>query len=262
MSLLPPFIRALVRRPSYTMAEGITTQSLGIPDFDKAIEQYGIYLDTLRACGLYVTALPPDERYPDGHFIEDDAVIFGDMAFICNLKEPTRAGEIVEINRNLAHLQRFYVQSEDAYIDGGDVLFTRDRVLVGVGNRTNSAGVSYLRAALQKYNEAIHVDEVPFSGVLHLKTGLTELAPGVLVRSPNIDIDYDLSFSEVYTLPEEEAYAANCLPINDYLLIAKGNYPVLKRLAEKFYLPDRIFELEMSEFEKMDGGLTCLSLRY
>ncbi len=140
------------------------------------------------------------------------------------------------------------------------MLFTTSRVLIGLSRRTNLEGARQLSTILRKINPALKVDTVPFEGLLHLKSGLSELAPGVLVRSPLLQTDYDFSFADVTVLPPEESYAANLVPINDTLLMARGDYPTLLELARQHY--DKVIQLDMTEFQKMDGGLSCLSLRY
>lgn len=257
---LPPFTRALVRQIANTAADGITSSThLGAPDLMQMMEQHLAYIDVLQQCGLEISLLPADERYPDGHFVEDPAVISRDMVFISRPGAKARQGEETAISDALAHLNRVYLQGDEATLEGGDVLFCADRVLIGLSQRTNEAGASQLKAALQSVQADLRVDFVPIDGVLHLKTGVTELAPNVLLKSPYLKTDYDFSFAEVTVLPEAEAYAADVLPINDQLLIP-ADFPTVLQLAEQHY--DNIFELEMSEFEKMDGGLTCLSLRY
>ncbi len=257
--ILPPITRILARRPAHSLADGLTTQThLGAPDVALTLRQYDAYLNALRSCGLEVTVLPLDERFPDGHFVEDAAVIFRDMAFICRSGAPSRAAEGEAIAEHLRHLHQVTVQGDDELVDGGDVLFCADRVLIGLSARTNRAGAERLRSALRDVQANLRVDIVPFSGVLHLKSGLNQLAPGILVRASAIQLDYDASFAEVVTLPPEETYAANLLPVNDTLLIAAG-FPAVRALAEKHCA--RIIALETSEFEKMDGGLSCLSLR-
>jgi dimethylargininase len=258
--ILPPITRILARRPAHTLTDGLTTQTrLGAPDVALTLRQHDAYVHALRACGLAVTVLPADERFPDGHFVEDAAVIFRDMAFICRSGAPSRAAEGQEISRHLQHLHLVTVQGDEGLVDGGDVLFCADRVLIGLSGRTNRAGAEQLRSALRDVQADLRVDVVSFSGTLHLKSGLTQLAPGVLVLAPAMRLDYDVSFTETVVLPPEETYAANLLPINDTLLIAAG-FPAVQALAEKHY--ERITALEMTEFEKMDGGLSCLSLRY
>lgn len=256
---LPLFTRALARTPAKSIAEGLTTQQIGTPDIQRTLQQYHGYLDALRQCGLQVDVLPADEHFPDGHYVEDAAIVYRDMAFITRPGAPERAGEPLAIAENLRHLRQIHIQGDDAVLDGGDVLFCADRVLIGIGTRTNAAGAHQLTQALHTVDSQLRVDCVPFQGVLHLKTGLTELAPNVLVYHPAMQIDYALDFAEVIELPLEEGYAANTLPINGTLLIPAG-FPTILREAERHYT--HIIRLEMDEFQKMDGSLTCLSLRY
>ena len=257
--LLPAFTRALLRRPASNLGAGLTESThLGAPDYDLALRQHAAYATTLRDCGLEVTVLPADLRFPDGHFVEDPFVIFRDLAFHCRSGAVARRGEGKSLKPHLAEL-RIIESPPGAYIDGGDVLFCADRVLVGLSERTNRAGYEALSAALRAVEPEIRVEAIPFSGVLHLKSGLTELAPGALIRDPAFVTACDLSWAEVISLPPEEGFAADVLPLNDAIIIAAG-CPSLRRAAERYW--KRVITLDMSEFVKMDGGLTCLSLRY
>ena len=257
--LLPRFTRALARRPAANFANGITESAhLGAPDYAKAMRQYDAYLETLEHCGLRVTTLPADDRYPDGHFVEDPFVIYRGLAFQCRSGAASRRDEGESLKAHLSDLHM--VEAPDhARIDGGDVLFCTDRVLVGISGRTNRAGWRALRAALRTVQPDIRVDAVAMKGMLHLKSGLTELAPGVLIHCPLLQLDYDLAWARVIELPPEEAHAADVMPVNDALVIAAG-CPLA--LAAARQVCSHVIALDMSEFVKMDGGLTCLSLRY
>lgn len=259
MRLLPPFTRALLRQPGPNFAQGLTSsRRRGAPDFALALRQHDAYAQALRDCGLDVAVLPADERFPDGHFVEDPYVIFRDLAFQCRSGARARRGEGESLKPSLAQLRQVEPPPE-ARIDGGDVLFCADRVLVGLSARSNVAGYEALRNALRSVAAQIRVDPVPFSGVLHLKSGLTELAPNVLIRDPALQTEYDLAWAEVIDLPPEEGYAADVMPVNDTLFIA-ANCPVAYEAAAR--VSPRVVALDLSEFVKMDGGLTCLSLRY
>lgn len=259
MHLLPSVTRILSRRPSSNFADGLTTQDLGTPDIALALQQYEAYLSALRDCGLDVTVLDADEQYPDGHFVEDPIIIFHDMAFICKSGAEARQGEASGLLSHLSDLRIIKISGETAFMDGGDILICADRVLVGLSERTTLAGAEALKRALQTVQADIRVDFVEFEGVLHLKSGLTELAPNILIHDPILKTDYPLDWAEVITLPAEEGYAADVMPVNDILFLADG-YPTALSEAKKYY--DKIITLDMSEFQKMDGGLTCLSLRY
>jgi dimethylargininase len=259
--LLAPFTRALVRWPAQSFSSGLTTRAhLGLPDYQETFDQFGNYLAALRRTGLEITDLPADGQFPDAHFVEDPAVIFGDTAFICRPAFGSRRGEEILMADALSHLNLIHA-SEDASIEGGDVLFCRDRVLIGLSRRTNRVGAEQLASAIQSQLGNVRVDFVPFTGVLHLKTGLTEIAPGILVHDPQMVLQTDIPGYKIVTLPAEEGYAASVLPINNHILIADG-FPTVAALAAEHYNDKQIYALPMSEIEKMDGGLTCLSLRY
>jgi dimethylargininase len=186
------------------------------------------------------------------------AVLYGDLAVITQPGALERRGETQAIAETLQDKHLVHLSGE-AYLDGGNVLFCADRVLIGLGKRTNQQGAERLREALQDYDADLKVDFIPFEGMLHLKSGLTELAPGVLLRSPELQSDFSFTFAEVYVVPTVESYATNVLPINDAVLVIAG-YPRVNDLAARYY--DTVYALEMSEFQKMDGSLTCLSLLY
>jgi len=259
MHLLPPFSRALMRQPARNFAAGLTTSKhRDPPDFDLALRQHETYAQALRDCGLDVKVLPADERFPDGHFVEDPFVVYRDLAFHCRSGAKSRRGEGESLKAHLSPL-RIVEPPPASRIDGGDILFCADRVLVGISARTNRTGFEALRKALRSVKADIRVDPVPFSGVLHLKSGLTELAPQVLIRDPALQTDYDLTWAEVIDLPPEEGYAADVMPVNDTLFVA-SNCP--RAFAAASHVCSRAVPLDLSEFVKMDGGVTCLSLRY
>lgn len=258
--LLPTITHILARRPSENFADGLTTAELGQPDFEKAMQQYAMYLDTLRGFGLDVTVLEADSQFPDGCFVEDPLVILRDMAFVCRSGAEARRGEADSLLPHLGNLRVISAEA-GAFIDGGDVLICADRVLIGLSERTNEAGATALKQALQTVQTDMRVDFVQFEGVLHLKSGLTEVAAGVLVHDPALKTEFDLSWAKVISLPPEEGYAADVMPVNDTIVIAAG-FPTMHEIAARYYPDDKIVALDMSEFRKMDGGLTCLSLRY
>lgn len=257
---MPTFSRALTRQPAPSAADGITTSAhLGPPDLDLMLRQHAAYCDALAACGLHVETLPPDPAYPDGHFVEDTAVIYRELLFVCRAGATARQGEEVAVTAALPHAWQVSLSGEQATLEGGDVLVCHDRVLIGLSRRTNRTGAEQLRAAIHAAYADVRVELIPVGGVLHLKTGLTELAPGVLLRAAAFHTEADLRFAEVITLPPAESHAANVLPINDALLIA-SRAPRVAAIAQAWGVVVQV--VDISEFEKMDGGLTCLSLRW
>ena len=254
-----PYTHAIVRRPPRSLGRGLTTQNLGLPDIDLALEQHAAYVSALKQLGLDVTILDADEDYPDSVFVEDVAILYGGVAILTRPGAPSRSGEVESMREVLSERMPIVElgDSESVELDGGDVLFCGKRVLVGLGLRTNEEGLRRLRQRLLEIDPELAVEGVPFSGVLHLKSGLTALRPDVLVYNPICQLDTQFPFARMVTLPPEQGYAANVLPINDSILVIKG-YPAVASAAREYY--QRVIELGMSEFRKMDGSLTCLSL--
>jgi dimethylargininase len=245
--------QAIVRTPARSFANGITTQSLGKPDFALAREQHAAYIAALQQLGVEVTVLDPDEQYPDSCFVEDPAVIYNGVAVITRPAARSRAGEVLAARMPIVELGG----GEDVRMDGGDVLTCGGNVLVGQSRRTNHMGLKRLTARLREIDPTLKVTGAPISGVLHLKTGMTALRDRLLLRDPSCKMDQRFTFARTFVLPREQGYAANVLPINDGVIIAKG-YPMVATLAHEYY--ERVIEIDMSEFHRMDGSLTCLSL--
>ncbi|MBA3824812.1 MAG: hypothetical protein H0X24_13070 [Ktedonobacterales bacterium] len=251
--------QAIVRTPARSMARGITTQNLGQPDVALAREQHATYVAALRQLGVAVTVLDADEAYPDSCFVEDPAVIYNGVAIITRPAARSRSGEVGAIRETLAAFMPTVELGggEDVRMDGGDVLRCGTNVLVGQSRRTNHMGLKRLTARLREIDPSLSVTGVPINGVLHLKTGMTAIRDRLLLRDPLCKMESRFSFARTFVLPREQGYAANVLPINDGVIIAKG-FPMVATLAHEYY--DTVIEVDMSEFHRMDGSLTCLSL--
>lgn len=247
----------IVRKPSSNFADGITTSNLGKPDYKKALKQHEGYIEALKKCGCDVTILDADERYPDSTFVEDVAIVTEKCAVVTKPGAPSRRGEEKEI---VDVLKKFYNNIEylvgDACLDGGDILRFENHFYIGQSKRTNAEGARQLTEILNKYGYT--ASTVSLEKVLHLKTGVVYLKDNTFVVSGEF-IDHD-TFKEFkgIKVDEDEAYSVNCILVNDHLLIPKGFKKSQKALEDAGY---KVIEVEVSEFEKMDGGLTCLSLR-
>lgn len=251
---------ALVRLPPDTYATGLTQAREGRPDLRLALAQHGSYCQALRDCGVEVTTLPPDTNFPDSCFVEDPAIITPRGAILMRPGAPSRLGEVTSIAAALRHWYADIPRiAAPGTVDGGDVCEADGHYFIGVTSRTSQAGADQLAALLADlgYRASI-VDLRANRRLLHLKTGMAYVGDGRIVATADIPQDADLAAYERIPVAEEERYAANCIRIQDRVLIAAG-YP---KLAEA--LTDCGYELrcvEMSEFRKMDGGLSCLSLR-
>ena len=252
---MPTFTRAIVRQPGINFAQGITTATLGAPDIALAQRQHAAYCAALRACGLAVTVLPADTRYPDGCFVEDTAILTERVAVLARPGDPTRRGETDRIAAELAPGKPVEPIAAPGTLDGGDVLRVGDHFYIGQSQRTNAAGAEQLTHILTRHGYT--ASTVPVRTVLHLKTGITYLGDDTFIATAEF-ADRFAEYDPIVVIPAE-AYAANCLRVNDRVLVPAGFPMAYRRLAEQGL---ELILLDMSEYEKMDGGLTCLSLLY
>ena len=257
----PRFSRAIVRPPGRNFAEGLTTAGLGPPNLARALEQHRAYCEALRRCGLEVIELPPDEERPDSTFVEDTAVLTPHGALIARPGAVSRRDETAAIRTALLpHFPRPASIHAPGTLDGGDICDAGGIVLIGLSERTNEAGVRQLAAWLEGLGvKSRTVDIRGTSGVLHLKSGIAFLGDGRLAVIEAMAGRPELSGFEEVRVPAGEEYAANCLRING-TFIAPAGHPRFSSVLRSLGLP--LVELEMSEFKKMDGGLSCLSLRF
>jgi dimethylargininase len=251
------FTGAIVRAVPGTIDAGITSANLGKPDYEKACDQHDRYVDALERCGLKVTALDADERYPDSVFVEDTAVVTDRCAIIANPGAVGRRGEVHEVEEVLSGLYENVERIvSPGTLDGGDVLQVGDHFYVGLTRRTNREGAEQLSVLLRGYG--FDASFVKLRRFLHLKTGVAYLGGNDLVVAGELAANDEFEgFDKVFVTPEEE-YCANCIRVNDHVLVAGGCKKTKEKIVERGY---EVIELEMSEFRKVDGGLSCLSLR-
>jgi dimethylargininase len=254
------FARAVVRRPSPNFAEGLTRSDLGAPTFAAAKAQHGRYCEELQRCGLQLTYLSADGHYPDGTFVEDTAIITGRGAIFMRPGAASRQGEVASVREVLSDLVPSLGEIEaPGTVDGGDVCAVDDRFLIGITARTSEEGARQLAAILRSHGyESAILDLRDLPELLHLKSGLAALDDGRLVAIGALLDRDELRGYPAVRVDESEAYAANCVCINGRVLIARG-FPRIEAALVK--LRYDVVTLEMSEFRKMDGGLSCLSLR-
>jgi dimethylargininase len=252
------FSNAIVRVPCPSIVNGLTSASLGKPDYKLAVQQHTGYVDALRNAGLNVRILYEDDLYPDSTFIEDVALCTIDFAVITNPGAPSRKGETRDI-RDV--LQEFYDTIEEirepGTLEAGDVMMTKDHFFIGISERTNIEGAGQLIRILERHG--MTGSAITLKNMLHLKSGASFLEHnnilvcGELLNCPDFE-----KFNKIIVDPQE-SYAANSLWINDTVLVPAG-FPDTKRKIESAgYIT---ITLDVSEFRKLDGGLSCLSLRF
>ncbi|MDP3386909.1 MAG: arginine deiminase-related protein [Eubacteriales bacterium] len=258
--MLKMFKNAIVRTPAKSVIDGITTQSLGLPEIELTLDQHKKYISALEKCGLQVEVLSADERFPDGNYVEDVAVLADQLAIVTN---PGADSRREEINNIIPTIEKYFKNIEyirlPGFLEGGDVMKVGGHFFIGLSSRTNQEGANQMIAILERFGFTGSTVEV--SGVLHLKTGMSYMEDGTLLATGDfLDNKVFLDrFERVIEVSKEEDYAVNCIRLNEFVLMPEGFAETKTKLIEAGY---RIVETPMSEFQKMDGGLTCLSLRF
>jgi dimethylargininase len=252
-------IRALVRGVPDSFASALSAAPREVPiDVGLARAQHAAYCAALEASGAIVTWLPADERFPDGVFVEDTAVVAGDrLALIARPGAPSRRGETLAVAAELGrHLALARVE-EPATLDGGDCMRLGRTLFVGLSARTNAAGIAAAEAALAPLGVRIAAVELP-PGVLHLKCVCSPLGEARVLLAEGT-LPAGLFDAEIVWVPSGERYAANAVAIGEHV-IAAAEYPrTLDALAAAGF---RVHPVPTSEVRKADGSLTCQSILF
>ena len=258
---MPQFTRAIVRPPCSTFADGLTTVDLGTPDYSRALHQHEQYCRALQSCGLLLINLDADAAYPDSTFVEDTALLTERGAILTRPGADSRTGEVTAIE---PVLRQFFPElkriDSPGTVDAGDVCEAGNHFFIGISHRTNEAGARQLATFLSEldYSSSL-IDIREMGNILHLKSGIAFLGDDRLVVIDELARRPEFSKLELIRIPPGEDYAANCLLVNGRVLIAAGFPSFQQRLANSGF---ETVALEMSEYQKMDGGLSCLSLRF
>lgn len=251
------FRKAIVRIPGESMIDGLTTAGLGKPDYEKALIQHREYRDALEECGLDVLVLKENEQYPDAVFVEDVALLTRDCAIITNPGALSRRGEIVDIKNVLRDdFDTFEEVCDPGTVEAGDIMMVGAHFYIGLSRRTNEVGAGQVIAHLEKHGMSGSVVKV--DGVLHLKTGVSYLEHNNLLACGEFLLREEFKNFNILEIADDESYAANCIWVNDTVLMPEG-YPKARKTIENAGY--RTIEIDVSEFRKIDGGLSCLSLR-
>jgi dimethylargininase len=279
------FAKAIVRPPAQNFAEGLTKAGLGAPDYKRALQQHEAYCAALERCGLTLIRLDADPNYPDSCFVEDTAIVVPEFAFQC-ARVPTqtrvvltrpgaasRTGEVESIRAALEQIApEFAVQQihPPGTLDGGDICEAGEHYFIGLSERTNEPGADQLAQFVTAHGYTAGFVDIRarllsrqqggiLPELLHLKSGLAYLGDNRLVVTEALAGLKEFADYEMILAPAGAEYAANCVRVNDYVLVAAGYDEFEQKLRHLGY---RTVALDMTEFQKMDGGLSCLSLRW
>jgi dimethylargininase len=255
------FTNAIVRLPGANFEDGLTSGHLGKPSYAKALAQHGAYCAALERCGLRVLTLESDPQYPDSTFVEDAAIVTPRSAILARPGAESRRGEVPAIHEALGRFFSAIQQIEaPGTLDGGDICEAGNHFFIGLSHRTNEEGARQLAEFLAAggFSSSI-VDVRGINGILHLKSGIACVGENTLVVWESMAHLPHFRGYDLIPVAPEESYAANCVRVNDCVLLPSGRPRLESALTERGY---NTLPLDVSEFEKMDGGLSCLSLRF
>jgi dimethylargininase len=248
--------RALVRRPSPRLADGIVTHIERQPvDAELAQAQWHGYVDAMQSCGWQTVEVTPADDCPDGVFIEDTMVVYADLAVVARPGAEARRPELADA-ANAVERQGYRLSRVDppGTLDGGDVLKVGDTVYVGQGGRTNADGLRQLAAQIEPLGAVVH--GVPVTKVLHLKSAVTALPDGTIIGYPDL-VDDPAPFTRFLAVPEPAG--AHVVLLDEGRLLLAASAPATAEIfAGMGYQP---VVVDISEFEKVEGCVTCLSVR-
>jgi len=251
------FTQAICRKPGLNFSHGLTTVQGGKPDYAKMMTQHDAYVATLKKLGLQVEVLEPLGEFPDAYFVEDAAIVTAEVAIVTRPGAKARRGEAAAMEPVLAKYRPLAHIEAPGKLDGGDVLTIGRHVLIGVSERSNPEGAEQLGEILEDHGYTWAA--VPVAEGLHFKSSVNWVGgKNLLVTEDFAGMDELEGFRQIVVDPAD-AYSANVLWINDTLLLPVG-YPKTRKKLEVLGLP--IIELDTSEARLMDGGLTCMSLRF
>jgi dimethylargininase len=252
------FSQAVVREPGPSLIHGITTANLGPPDYHLALKQHRAYVRALTNCGLGVITLPPDDGHPDSTFVEDTALLTPEGAIMMRPGAMTRREETVGMEEVIrGFFKRIERVEAPGTADAGDILMVGSHYYIGLSRRTNQYGATQIINILKSHG--MTGSTVPLEQVLHLKSGVAFLEDNTIVVAGEFKARPEFKTFNLIPVDEAEMYAANCLWVNGTVLVAAG-FPRTEHAIQAAGF--KTITLDISEFRKLDGGLSCLSLRF
>jgi dimethylargininase len=251
------FDSALLRRPGYSVVDGLSANAGPAPTYDGVIAEHRRYAETLGEAGVTVELLNPLEDFPDSIFVEDPALVFPEGAVLLRPGAPSRRDEAKHLAPVLAGHFPIIETLAGGHADGGDVMVTPELILIGLSSRTDRIGAQHLVAALDRLGRRAQIVAPP-EGALHLKTVASLIDEETVLTTPAGEASGLFArFRQIVTDPGEEG-AANALRVNRRLLVASQYPRTVDRLARDYDL----LPLSTENISRIDAGLSCMSLRW
>ena len=253
------FTHAITRRPPLSAVHGLRAEDVGNPDSDVLMRHHDAYVLALRQAGVDVSVLDALEEFPDSLFVEDTALCLQEGAVVLRPGAPTRFGESMAMAPHLGDVYSDVRQLTGAgFVEGGDILTTETEILVGRSARTNAEGIAELREAVASWGYTVREVTTP-PGVLHFKSDCSLLDGSTILSTPRLSASGCFEGYTVVDVAEGEEPAANSIRVNDVVFMPSGFPLTTERVRDAGFV---VIELENSECQKIDGGLSCLSLRF
>ena len=254
----PLFTNAIVRLPAPSIRDGLTTSNLGKPDYSKALGQHIEYTETLKQLGLNIKVLPENNLYPDSTFIEDVALCTSSFAVITSPGALSRRGETGNMRQVLSEYFNIIEEiSMPGTLESGDIMTAGNHFYIGISQRTNNEGADQMIKILE--NHGMTGSKIYLRKMLHLKSGASYLEKNNMLVCGELIENKEFEKYNRILVSEDESYAANSLWINGKVLVPEGFPGTKKKIENAGY---ETITLDVSEFRKVDGGLSCLSLRW
>ena len=252
------FASAITRCPAASAVDGLRAQDMGEVDVHIMARHHRDYIDALRHAGAEVTELSALSDFPDGQFVEDTALCLPDLAVMMRPGAETRRGEVAPMRDTLSPLFQNIADITDGFIEAGDILTTPSEVLVGLSARTNLAGANALQAILDRYGYQMRMLKTP-PDVLHFKTDCSLIDDHCILSTERLASSGCFDGYQILLVPEGEEPAANMIRYNDYIIMPAG-FPKTQAMLKAAGFD--ILAVGNSECAKIDGGMSCLSLRF
>ncbi|MFD2174986.1 dimethylarginine dimethylaminohydrolase family protein [Rhodobacter lacus] len=253
------FNSILARTPSRSITAGLRAVDMGDPSYEGVIAEHRAYVTALEAAGCTVTVLPALEDFPDSVFVEDPALVFTEGAIVLRPGAPTRRHEAGFMAPVLAeHFETVLHLPGTGFADGGDILRTADKVMIGLSARTNAEGAEALQGCLKALGHASEIVTTP-KGVLHFKSDCSLLSEDTVLSTARLAASGVFGDLRTLLVPEGEEEAANALRVNDVVLVGADFPRTIEMLTQAGYA---VVPLATREIRKVDAGLSCMSLRW
>ncbi len=253
------FSRAITRRPAASITDGLRAVDVGSPDHAQMLADHAHYVATLKSTGAEVIELAPLEEFPDSVFVEDAALCLPQGAVVMRPGAPSRLGEAAEMAITLRDMYDDVLEiNSPGFIEGGDILVTGREILVGRSARTDAAGVAQLARIVADWGHTLREVFTP-PGVLHFKTDCSLLDAETILATKRLDASGCFDGYRVLHVADGEEAAANSIRFNQLVIMPSGFPRTAGMLSDNGF---EVVEINNSECAKVDGGMSCLSLRF